>query len=239
MVIEAATEVRSLHWKTPKLRTLDTLADGFFVRPQEVQSDIRTTFRQAVADVLLKAFLITLPLEHTSQDPAYLDDAPSVVLHAITIPPALSQHASSLRRLVLDQRVLLLRKSDLDIQLIGHSLTDMAFLHNPFPNLETCIFLLRIETTWSGRLHRRDVDATPVLVGILAAFTSLAPGKRKLIRLSLRGKPGPLVEAGDREFSPFEIAELRDGEQTGVVGAVWDNADRLFWQAYTFRKKPE
>ena len=141
-------------------------------------------------------------------------------------------HAHTLHRLVVDQSVLLLRKGPRYLNL-DKSIESMSTVKTTFPTLEICIFLLRIETSWMSD-SPSDIAAKPPLVKFIAAFLGDGPGKRKLMRVSICGVPGALVELSNRKSADAEHRELQDGEYGVNLPSSVAIAERIFRQVYPF-----
>ena len=225
IIIEATVEPRTMYWKKPMLRGLDWLTENFFVWPHGVEDFTRSMLRQTVADVLSKAFLVKMPMEYLLKRRAFLN-----TLHAPAVPPALHGIANNIRRLVLDHRVSLSVDGPWCLNL-DEGIDGMKLMETIFPNLDVCIFLLKIET-WHRTLRDRDVAA---ICKFIAAFLDHGLGRRKLIRLSQRTvSQGPLVELSSHNPRVLKCGNSQVGDSgTGEQSSI-DYAERIFRQAHPY-----
>jgi hypothetical protein len=214
IVIEATIAPQFLHWKPPDDGTLDTIADPFFRWPRDVEIEARMLLRQTLVDVLLKAFLITLSFN--SMSPV-----------SFTIPQALEENATHIRRLVVKPPHLSSRTTG-NITKLMATIESVACLRMIFPRLEVCIYLLSIETYWVRLRYIKQVERDTIkeeITQFVAAFLQNVPGKRKLVRLRICKNDSPLVELEPRETPGDANSELHSedvgpGRQMFVLSAA-------------------
>jgi hypothetical protein len=153
VVIEAATEIKSLQWWPSKHHTLDLLANSFFLKPPGVGSDTRAILRQTVASVLLKAFFTALLLRGTTQD-------------TLMTPLSLNGSSVHVRRLVVHLPPTFLTAHE-DLHGCNESVRRMELLKLSFPRLEICICVIPIASFWSvlRKLSQTKADAAKKRIG--------------------------------------------------------------------------
>lgn len=199
MIIEFATGSRDLHWWPSEDHTLDMLADSFFVWPCEVENDTQVILRQAVADVLLKAFLTKILLRVTTKD-------------TLMIPLSLNGNSIHVRRLVVELPPIFLTTSGRFNE--AENIRGLELLRTSFPRLETCICMLRLGAFWSILKilpPAKVATAKKKLAEVVAVFLKSGPGRRKFVRC---GDASPLVEHGYHE-APGDAKLRLDAGETG------------------------
>lgn len=221
IIIEAATGSRSLHWWPSEDHTLDMLAESFFVWPCEVESDTQVILRQAVADVLLKAFLTKILLRVTTKD-------------TLMIPLSLNGNSIHVRRLVVELPPIFLTTGGRFNE--AESFRGLELLRTSFPKLETCIRLLRLGTFWiilDILPPAKVIAAKKILAEIVAVFLKFGPGRRKFVRC---GDASPLVEHGYHEASGDAKLRLDAGETGDGEDLLALSAERIVEQGIAIQR---